>query len=448
MATKDELITLIKGGGSSAGGAPPAPIYLASTHGVYALNDPKSMEYFTVPPNTYIFEASSVGEATLTSIDIPIWDMIQEREEFASYLLADAGATNSTKKQLIKHLVYYKPGDKVYKRTLILEPENQYQYNWGYYKFEPGVQGIPFPESYEQSTETPVIIPNPPGNPPLTPVMKSFRDEHFPLMRMKLRNFERVDTGSNQHFINETRRREGYEGPAIFIFSSCASFWTSDNKKLDDLKIIDIGRAQQVACQAFAEMGFESGQISGTSGIPNLLNPTLTESIALRVKQRKPMHIEFFSKLEKLKRGNAVASLDKEEETYLSRVGEENPRYKDRRFPYPHIDPGSATIFVRNGSATAGEFPYKVAQSPSGRVWWTPDEINSGLSEGLQLYVNVANNFILIQRRAGQYTAALRHDPKSTPEHHSKKGGTRKFKRKYKRIRKIKRTRKQECKIR
>jgi hypothetical protein len=429
MATRDELIRLIAGGGA-AGGAAPAPIYFASTHGVYDITQ-GPISSFIVPPNTYIFEASSVGEATMTNIDEPLWNMMQNRDEFAAYLLSQPQANNMTKQQLIKHLVYYKPGDTVYTRKLILEPENRFQFNWGYYKFDLGVQGIPFPESYEEEEGKDLIIPNQPGNPPLTPVMQSFRDEHFPPITAALRSFKRVETGSNGRFISETRRRESYDGPAIFIFSSCASFWPSSNSKLDSLQIVDIGRAQQVACQAFAEMGFQSGQISGIRGPSNnLLNPTLKESIALSVKTGRPgVVIESFSKLARLTSNESVTQLDAAENAFLKKVGEDNPYFVKRRFRYPQVPPGSATVFVKTGEGVRGELSYKVQPSlVTGRTWWTPQEINTHYSTS-EIYVTKDGlNFERIARPAGIYTAALRQTPAPTPESHPRRGGYGRYK--------------------
>jgi len=441
MATGPELLALIQGEaqGGAAGGysSDAAPIYFASTHGAYPINQ-GILETFVVPPNTYIFEASSIGEATMTSMDEPLWELIQNRDEFAKYISGDPSATGGIKKVIIRNLVYYKPGDIVYTRRLILEPDNRYEYNWGYFKFKKDDPLVPFPQgldgekgAYLQTLDKPLVLPEEVSNPPATPLMKSFRDEHYPVASASLRAPPRVEGGSNKYFITETRKRESYDGPAIFIFSSCASFWESDTvegKKLDKAQIIDIGRTQQAAKLNFLTM-FPQGEYDRrgdsvpklkTSGKPKLASEAFIRELKINPKYE-------------------ITSLDAEEEAYLMKVGHDNPRYVTPRYPHIRVPQGAATIFVKTGEEQGGESGYRVERSPTAKTWWTAEEINKGISEGKELYINVGGEFQLLKRQAGVYTAALRQNPKPTPASHPKKGGrrTRRFTRKSKRTRKI-----------
>lgn len=393
MSSKEELLSLVLSEKKSV------PIYFASTHGVYDLRH-GPVESFIVPPNTYIFEASSIGEATLTTIDEPLWNMFQNRNEFASYLNSSPSANDEAKKQIIKNLAYYKPGDTVFKRTLVLDHENQYDYAWGYYKFNPETTGIPFPESAEIKDNEPIVIPVEPTDPPLTAVMKSMREEHFPPMKSRLRGFERIDTGNNAQVINEVRRRDRYTGPAIFIFSSCASFWESSNEKKDALSILEIGRAQQLANLQFAEMGFISGHTSGEDDIPILLGSDI-RNIKIRKTKGKSV-VEAFSKTVGLPDNLKFTRVESEELKYLEKVGSENSRFVRTRFRPIQTPPGAASIFIKNNDT------YSVAVSPSGKTWWTYKEIESAIDQGREIYIYINGEWIKVTQKAGIYTSSLR----------------------------------------
>lgn len=122
-----------------------APFYLISTHGNYNLNRPDGDWFFVVPPNTYIFETQQAGDLCLTTIDEPLWNMVQgeNRDMFNCYFLNNgkgcpapiisaateggilhagkaAGAVHSarTYKQVFKQLTFYGPGERVPIREL------------------------------------------------------------------------------------------------------------------------------------------------------------------------------------------------------------------------------------------------------------------------------------------------------------------------------------------
>ena len=102
-----------------------APIFLCSTHGLYNLAVP--LEKRVVPPNTWVFEAQSIGDLTLTSIDVPLWELLQGgvRYGFLRYMLGEYAEMRSAGmpvygryKEVFKNLIIYKPGDEIFMREL------------------------------------------------------------------------------------------------------------------------------------------------------------------------------------------------------------------------------------------------------------------------------------------------------------------------------------------
>ena len=102
-----------------------APIFLCSTHGSYdRSSDPVP---WIVPPNTFIFEAQTIGDLTLTNIDVPLWELLQggRRWGFKKYLLKQYKKierkgipVGEIYKQTLANLILYKPGDTIYERVL------------------------------------------------------------------------------------------------------------------------------------------------------------------------------------------------------------------------------------------------------------------------------------------------------------------------------------------
>jgi len=111
----DDLVTAVR----------TAPIFLCSTHGLYNINVP--LEKRIVPPNTWVFEAQNIGDLTLTSIDVPLWELVQggKRDGFLGYLLGKYSELRAMNlpvddryKETFKNLILYKPGDTIYMREL------------------------------------------------------------------------------------------------------------------------------------------------------------------------------------------------------------------------------------------------------------------------------------------------------------------------------------------
>jgi len=102
-----------------------APFFLCSTHGIYDLSDTSTP--CTVPPNTYLLEAQTIGDLTLTTIDRHIWTLLQgpNREAFFHYIAGNKEWFRETGQpmdpNLVKatsNLLLYKPGDTFYRRIL------------------------------------------------------------------------------------------------------------------------------------------------------------------------------------------------------------------------------------------------------------------------------------------------------------------------------------------
>ena len=103
-----------------------APFFLCSTHGSYDRSGPPVK--WTVPENTFIFEAQEIGDLTLTDLDIPLWELLQggRRWGFMKYLTLDydeiAELTGHKAydqyKQVFSNFILYKPGDEIYERVL------------------------------------------------------------------------------------------------------------------------------------------------------------------------------------------------------------------------------------------------------------------------------------------------------------------------------------------
>jgi len=439
MATREELTGLIGGGGGGGGGV---PVYFASTHGAYEVREGKSNMSvpFRVPRDTYIFEAASVGEKTITTIDMPLWQLIQNRREFAAYINSDEAAVDPLKKAVLNNLHYYKPGDIIFIRTLVLEPDNEFDYQWGYYRFLDGMPPVAFPKEGSVNDYGLMIADNI-ANPPLTDSMKEIRNEHFPYKK-GLRGAARVES-TNYKFIEEARRRDGNHGPSIFIFSSCASFWASSPMSVSEEKLtIDIGRAQQQADLNFLEMGFSSGPLSagGRDIKSTLLSYDRFKSLKSDRRGREP---EEFAPA--ARKNHVLTEVDHPEELFLSRIGKKDVRVVEARHTFQGIPPGAVSVFqVLDAIGNTRQVPGKT--NPS---WWTTEELSTAIDEKQPLYVYSLTPGkrelipIVDLRRAGIYTGRLRNEPKQTNFYKPAKGGrrTRRFLKKFKRTRNYKRSR-------
>jgi hypothetical protein len=136
-----------------------APFFLCSTHGDYDRSEPLVKRI--VPPNTWIFEAQSIGDLTLTTVDQPLWDLIQGggREYFYDYMMGTYKAITAkgfnvydVYKEVFKNLILYKPGDEIYCRGLsigggrvdIKEGARREYAGMGFFRFDANANPYPY----------------------------------------------------------------------------------------------------------------------------------------------------------------------------------------------------------------------------------------------------------------------------------------------------------------
>jgi len=131
-----------------------------------------------------------------------------------------------------------------------------------------------------------------------------------------------------------------------------------------------------------------------------------------------------------------MSAVDLEELRYLDMVGKEITRFVRPRFNPIKVPPGAASIFVK-----IDEDRYNVSLSPSGKTWWTYEEIESAIDEGKEIYVSIGTKFTQLKKKAGIYTAALKQNRAPNPKYFGSnwtKGGSRRFVKKSKSKRKNK----------
>jgi hypothetical protein len=193
-----------------------APIILTSCHGMYELHDAETTEElaFIVPPHTLIFETSTIGDYTMTTIDELLWILCQGkyRRHFLAYLTGKFGGMKLEDispefAAVIRAIRLYVPGQKIYSRTLSIgggraSPSSGARRvfaNMGFYKFEVD-----------------------------SPALAKFPDDiNFQILKdFRRRLIENEDLHTDyREVISKTRSEEGgldEDAPAIFVFSCCA----------------------------------------------------------------------------------------------------------------------------------------------------------------------------------------------------------------------------------
>ena len=218
-------------------------IIYASSHGVYDLiNDIGPL--YPVPPNTIIIEIGDAGDMALTTIDPLLWELVQNRPLFMNLLSGTASEEDKAKyDKTFKAMYIYTPGDYLYKRKLLFEPENFTDNKWAFYRFQPGVGPgggggkWRFPKDHGSIPLAEREMANLPTDAFLYGIKrKLYRVKHtnprYGLRELgaRLDSEGRVTThGRNEEysqfeFIRECSEHYGPQ-PRIYIFSACASFW-------------------------------------------------------------------------------------------------------------------------------------------------------------------------------------------------------------------------------
>jgi hypothetical protein len=222
-----------------------APIFLCSTHGEYDRKiDPVA---WTVPANTFIFEAQTIGDLTLTSIDIPLWDLLQggRRWGFRKYLFKQYGKIKRKGipvfdifKETLASLILYKPGDKIYERVLSIGGGRDDKVSgartvytgMGFYRFDADAPAYPY-RGYGRRAHGEAKAPYeilPELHAQMVGDINLQLTDHSFVESVTLIN--RAPTWRNGAPIQDVEFRtaslasqQGPEAPRIFIFSSCAA---------------------------------------------------------------------------------------------------------------------------------------------------------------------------------------------------------------------------------
>jgi hypothetical protein len=278
-----------------------APIFLCSTHGLYELDDTSAP--CIVPDNTFIFEAQTIGDLTLTTIDMYIWNLLQGpyRESFFQYL---CGRDNDTwfktngiaavpeYRNAVSNLTLYKPGDTIYKRTLSigggrttsLKASQRREYkDMGFFRFDPcdplyPFQGYGSREPYEilQRMHSELVENELCETTDCDLVHSILFSRNRPLKYVG-------GSVSEQDFRTALPSDFSKESPTIFVFSSCAAIsnpTTSAHEARWDA-IATLQRQRELETMTMGLMGL------GTSG-SNSSNGTIPEPMILRNKSRPP----------------------------------------------------------------------------------------------------------------------------------------------------------------
>jgi hypothetical protein len=238
-----------------------APIVFSSTHGVYWPEaTPKP---FKVPKNTYIFETQYIGDLCLTTIDEPLWTLMQgDNRDVLKYYLAgkftpaDLEEDEKPLADTIRYLNYYEPGDLIYNRYLSIGggrgPSGSARIvyaNMGFYLFPVGAPTDVYP------------------NGPKSKILNRLRDD------MIMDDSVQV---TYQEFINTTykARPELLESGCIFVFSCCAEARKQDiteeefNAKINEIEARQQEQHQKLLALTPAAMGgpLDSVSASGAMG--------------------------------------------------------------------------------------------------------------------------------------------------------------------------------------
>jgi len=176
-----------------------APIVLLSIHGRY-----NSLSKYTLPPNTWIFETTDVGDVCLSTIDQPLWQFVQgeNRDKFLAYLKDEGNDENEemrdTFKEVISQLNYYEPGDMIYEREFIFSKEDK---DMNFYLFPVG-------KKFHNPVKGSAILPE---------------------LRKHIIDTEEMQSTST--IIEEARKKHReLKNGAIFIISSCGAITPTNYK--------------------------------------------------------------------------------------------------------------------------------------------------------------------------------------------------------------------------
>lgn len=293
-----------------------APMFLCSTHGSYdRTTDPVE---WVVPPNTFIFEAQTIGDLTLTDIDVPLWELLQggRRWGFIKYLMKEYRDIEKIElpvgevyKQTLANLILYKPGDKIYERVLSIGGGRNSGTNgsrgkyggMGFFRFDAKAQAFPY-RGYGRRFAN--GSPNPYE---ILPVLQTQMVQDGDLELTDRSFVESVNLINQTPLWRNGTPVQGVDfrtaSPAgldensfrIFIFSSCAAV-SMEKSREGSRRWIDVARLQQERInEAMTDLGIYSllgggyGSIVANENIQaGSQGPWSGSSTQLRPKKRAP----------------------------------------------------------------------------------------------------------------------------------------------------------------
>ena len=244
-----------------------APIFFVSTHGAYILNT--ETRPFLVPQNTIIIDTVDIGEACLTDIDKPLWNLMQgvNRAKLITYMKGIPDPTDSEKDQenylrIFNNVHVYFPGDPIYSRVLSIGPGKRDEYkNMGFFKFKAGAPANVF----NNSTNV-------------------FKQSGLKSKILRALERELVLNGTmiiNYEFMLQAEYPQLMDSPRIFIFSSCGVRWAGTTTQIENVQ-----RSQEAARLKFMSMRSETDKFgrelinTGWAKVPKGLRGEVPEEFA------------------------------------------------------------------------------------------------------------------------------------------------------------------------
>jgi hypothetical protein len=231
------------------------PTIFASIHGVYDLEE--DIEQWNVPANAIFIEVADIGDVTYTTIDPLLWELIQNRKLLYDLIWIKHRPLEphlQKYEQVLKVLHVYLPGDKIYSRKLLYQPENQYDSGWSIYRFLPPGGGgggggggsppatIPFPAVPDGKLKTlasykATISKLEKQGIADTEFLERIKRDRFSIgPGAELRSGKRVPLPGRDQSYTQKRLMEECIGKygdksTIYFISACAALWANEDKK-------------------------------------------------------------------------------------------------------------------------------------------------------------------------------------------------------------------------
>jgi hypothetical protein len=360
------------------------PIYFASTHGVYDIDDMECVETswaagsaepvktpiaepcvetFIVPEKSFVIEAAQVGEITESEIDNDLWIIMQGkfREYFVRYLTGnispqlEAHEFHGRMLKLLRSLTIYYPGDTVVVRNLVLEAGIDLQKKEGEQRIERiRFRGMGFYKFIADGRE----LKNPDtkisSSPNLYPKIPLAGQRGSGKILEKLRDDLIIEGGAyttNERFITHVRKGfpEAFDG-GIYIFSSCGELRVSSRKTRASISKVQgiVQRMQEI------------------QEIPRLRMAAVIGDLEMEV-------------------AGAASATSTTDEPYVKNQDSQES-LKDAK-PWEEVN-GGIPVFVKYGNS------YRQYADADGELFMTKERIRELISQGVELYRPEGNGMV------------------------------------------------------